>query len=149
MKKYLLIMLLLNSTIAFAAISKWIDSDGQVHYSDQPPPPDTKSKTLRTDSQDNAAASGVASPKTLAEREADLKKAQLANKEASDKDAKKQAAAAAQQASCDIAHQNLRTLQSGIRMVEIDEKGERNYIDDKQRESDIAKAQKDISNYCK
>jgi len=153
MNRYLLFLLILISTNAFAAISKWVDSDGQVHYSDQPPPPEAQSraKTLRSESgaQDSASASSVAAPKTIAEREAELKKAQQAKKEAADKAAQKQAATEAKQASCAIAQQNLRALQEGVRMVEIDEKGERSYIDDKQREQRIAKAQQDISTYCK
>lgn len=150
MIKYLLLLLILTSTNAFAEINKWVDSNGKVHYSDQPPPPDAKPKTLRSfsDTQDSASSS-VAATKTLAEREAELKKAQMAKKEAADKAAQKQSAAEAQQASCNIAQQNLRALQDGIRMVEIDAKGERSYLDDKQREQGIAKAQKDISTYCK
>ena len=51
MSKFLLILLMLASTNTFAAISKWVDAQGQVHYSDQPPPPDAKAKTLRSTSE--------------------------------------------------------------------------------------------------
>lgn len=150
MNKYLLFFLVLLSTNAPAAISKWVDSDGHVHYSDIPPPAGTKPKTLHSSggTQDSAGSS-VAAPKTLAEREADLKKAQKEKNEAADKAAQKQAAAEAQQASCAAAQQNLRTLQLGIRMVEVDAKGEQSFMDDKQREQNIVKTQKDISNFCK
>lgn len=151
MNKYLLFLLILTSANALAVVSKWVDANGQVHYSDQPPPPDAQSKTLRqmTDTQGSASVSGVAAPKTLAEKEAELKKAQKEKKEAAGKAAQKQAAAEAQQASCAAAQQNLRALQQGTRMVEIDAKGEQSYVDDKQREQRIEKTQKDISNYCK
>jgi hypothetical protein len=151
MNKYLLFLLILTSTNAFAAISKWVDSNGQVHYSDQPPPSDAQPKTLRSDdnTQDTQNASSVAAPKTIAEREAELKKAQIAKKEAADKAAQKQAVTEAQQANCANAQQNLKSLQSGIRMVEIDAKGEPGYIDDTEREQRIAKAQNDINTYCK
>ena len=150
MIKYLLLLLILTSTNAFAEINKWVDSNGKVHYSDQPPPPDVKPKALRSfsDTQDSASSS-VAAPKTIAEREAEMKKAQKTKKEADDKASQKKAIADAQQASCNIAQQNLRALQDGIRMVEIDAKGERSFLDDQQREQGIAKAEKDISNYCK
>jgi len=152
MNKFLMILLILASTSTFGAINKWVDSEGRVHYSDEPPPADAKSKTLHPDAntqQGNASASGVAATKTIAEREAELKKAQLSNKDAADKSAQKQAAAKAQQTSCDLAQQNLRSLQSGLRMVDINEKGEQTFIDDKQREERVAKAQKDIGTYCK
>jgi hypothetical protein len=91
----------------------------------------------------------VASTKTLAEREAELKKSQLEKKEAADKAAKKQAGVDAQQANCNTAQQNLRNLQDSERMFEIDAKGERTYMDENQREQRIAKTKKDISTYCK
>lgn len=157
MSKFLLILLMLSSANAFAAISKWVDAQGQVHYSDQPPPPEAKAETLRSASGNEGtagtsgvtAASAPAAPKTIAEREAELRKAQQAKKEAADKAAQKQAATDAVKANCATAQQNLRTLQEGMRMVEIDANGERSYIDDTQRQQRIEKAQQEISNLCK
>jgi hypothetical protein len=151
MSKFLLILLLLSGTNAFAVISKWVDAQGQVHYSDQPPPPEAKAATLRSaaDNESTAGASAPAAPKTIAEREAELRKAQQAKKEAADKAAQKQVTADEVKTNCANAQQNLRTLQSGVRMIEIDAKGERSYIDDTQRQQRIAKAQQEISNLCK
>jgi hypothetical protein len=150
MHKYLLLLLILTSTNTLAAISKWVDSNGQVHYSDQPPPSAAKAKTLNSGANaQDSAGSGVAAPKTLAEREAELKKSQLEKKEAADKAAKKQAVADAQQANCAKAQQSLRELQDGVRIMEIDAKGEHAYLDDAQRNQRIAIIQKDISTYCK
>jgi hypothetical protein len=150
MNRYLLFFMLLCCTNTFAAISKWVDADGQVHYSDEPPPSNVKQKMLRADDTQGAqGASSVAAPKTIAEREAELKKSALAKKEAADKAAQDQAAAAAKQANCANAQQNLRTLQSGIRIMETDASGQPGYIDDAERNQRVAKAQSDISTYCK
>lgn len=157
MKKILLILLMLASTTAFAALSKWVDADGKVHYSDQPPPANVKVKTLRVTSEAAvpmsasgvAAASAPVAPKTIAEREAELKKAQQAKKEAADKAAQEQARIDAEKADCDAAQMNLRALQEGMRMVEIDANGERSYMDDAQRRQRIEKTQQDIKAYCK
>ena len=157
MKKFLLILLMLASTTAFAALSKWVDADGKVHYSDQPPPANVKAKTLRVTPEAAApvSASGVAAasapvaPKTIAEREAELRKAQQAKKEAADMAAQKQAEAAAIKENCIAARKNLSILQEGMRMVEIDAKGERSYLDDEQRRQRIEKAQQEIKAYCK
>lgn len=151
MGKFLLILLILVSTNAFAAVSKWVDDHGRVHYSDQPPPPEVKAETLHSApvTESTAGVSGVAAPKTIAEREADLKKAQQAKKEAAEKDAQKQAAAEALKASCATAQQNLRTLQSDLRMIEVNANGDRSYMDDTQRQQRITKAQQDVSTYCK
>ena len=159
MSKFLLSILMLGSITTYAGINKWVDDQGHVHYSDQPPPSNTKAETLRSISDSNgnataatsapAATSSVAAPKTIAEREAELKKSQKAKQEATNKTLQKQADEDAKKASCTTSQQNLRTLQQDIRMVEIDANGERSYIDDKQRQERIAKAQQDISAYCK
>ena len=149
MKKILLILLMLAGANAFAGLNKWVDADGKVHYSDQPPPANVKATTLRATSDAAAPASAPAAPKTIAEREAELKKAQQAERENADKVAKEQARIETEKANCEAAQQNLRTLQEGVRMVEIDAKGERSYLDDDQRRQRIEKAQQDVKNYCK
>ncbi|HEX5337265.1 MAG TPA: DUF4124 domain-containing protein [Gallionella sp.] len=153
MKKHLLLLLLLASAPAVAALSKWVDENGEVHYSDQPP---VNVKTLRSASTPPAipasgvaAASAPAAAKTYVEREAELKKAQKAKQEAADKAAQEQKQKDDKKANCAAAQQNLRTLQEGTRMVEVDANGERSYLDDTQREQRIAKAQQDIGNWCK
>lgn len=156
MKKILLILLTLVSASALAGLHKWVDADGKVHYSDQPPPANVKATTLRSASsaKDSATESGAAAssapaaPKTIAEREAELKKAQQAKKEAADKAAQEQAEADARKDSCASARQNLRALQEGARIMEIGASGERAYLSDEGRRQRMDKAQQDISTYC-
>lgn len=151
MNKYLVFFLLLACTSSFAAISKWVDSDGQVHYSDQPPPSGVQQKSLRTvdGTEDSQSASSAAAPKTLAEREAELRKAEIEKKKAAENTAQKQAETAAKQANCANAQQNLRTLQSGIRIMGTDASGQPGYIDDAERAQRVTNAQNDVSTYCK
>lgn len=152
MNKYLLILLMLVSTNAFSALIKWVDERGQVHYSDVPPPADANPKILRSTSKstDNSSASSApAAPKTMAEREVELKKAQQAKKEAADIAAKNQAATETNKANCATLQQNLRALQDGIRMADLDANGNRYILDDEQRQQRIAKTQQDINARCK
>ena len=163
MNKYLLILLMLASANGFAAVNKWVDSKDRVHYSDQPPPSDAKTATPAkkktpssipgnedaTEKNDVATDSAPAAPKTIAEREADLKKAQKTKQEAADKAAKKQASEEIIKANCASAQQNLRTLQSGVRLAEIDASGERSFLSDEQIQQRTAKAQEAVSTYCK
>lgn len=155
MYKYLLISLLFISTNAFSAPIKWVDANGQVHYSDIPPPPDANTKILRTTSNitgstGSTPSSAPAAPKTIAEREVELKKQQQAKKEAAAKTAKQQADSEAKKTYCDGLHQNLKALQEGIRMMEVDADGNRSFVDDERRQQRIAKTQQDIStNNCK
>jgi len=158
MKNILLIFLMLVSDNVFSALIKWVDAEGRVHYSDVAPPSIANTKILRStsktsgaQSEDNSttAASAPPAPKTIAEREAELKKAEQAKKDAADKSNKEQANAAAKKAYCDGLQQNLRALQEGIRMVEVDANGNRSFIEDDQRQQRIAKTQQDISANCK
>lgn len=155
MSKFLLIFLILASTNAFAEVNKWVDDQGRVHYSDQAPPPEVQARALRSASEGAGSASGVAGTDAPAasgsfvEQEAALKKEQQAKQAAAEQAAQKQAAADALKANCANAQQNLRTLQSGARMMEIDASGKHSYIDDTQRQQRIDKAQQEISNNCK
>ena len=155
MNKHLLILLLLVSANAFPALTKWVDANGQVHYSDVPPPSNENVKILRKTSSETGpksgddSASAVAAPKTIAEREAELKKAQQAKKEAADKAAKQQADAEAKKAYCATLQQNLRALEEGVRIMEVDASGNRSMLEDEQRQQRIAKAQQDINTNCK
>ena len=153
MKNYLLLLLLvLSSAPAFAALNKWVDQNGNVQYSDQPPPANVKAKTLRSGNSTQlppAAASAPAAAKTYIERDAELKKAQQAKKDAADKATQEQAQTETKKANCATAQQNLRALQEGVRMVEIDANGERSYLDDAQRQQRTTKAQQNVSDWCK
>ncbi|MGA7595702.1 MAG: DUF4124 domain-containing protein [Gallionella sp.] len=150
MGKFLLIILILASANSFAEVNKWVDDEGRVHYSDQPPPPDVRAEALRSAS-DSGSASGVAATgeHTFVQQEAALKRAQQAQQADAAQAAAKQATADALKANCEVARNNLRSLQSGARIMDINASGERNYLDDSQRQQRIDKVQQDISNLCK
>ena len=158
MKQFLLIIFVMLSTSANAALNKWIDSEGRVHYSDTPPA-DAKVIKLRSSSGIKVSpqqketgekeTAGSPAPKTIAEREAELKKVQQEKQADAEKVAKEKAHSDALKASCEAAQQSLRVLQEDIRLLEIDASGERSYMNDERRQENIAKAQKDVSSYCK
>lgn len=156
MKKHLLFLLLLLSLPVEAALNKWVDANGHVHYSDQPPPATVKAKVLRSttstdlmpSSGEVGASSAPAAAKTYAEKEAELKKAQKAKQEAEAKSAEEQSRTEARKSACASAQQNLRTLQDGMRIVEIGANGERSFVSDEQRQQRIAQTQKDVAAYC-
>ena len=169
MGRFLLIFLILASTNALATVNKWIDSQGRVHYSDQPPPPAVKAETLRpapapegagnangeagsggeTESSGEAKSSVPEEQKSIAEQEAELKREQMEKQAAADKAAKKQAIENAIKINCDNAQQNLRNLQAGGRISQIGADGERTYMDDTQRQQRIEKVQQYLDTNCK
>ena len=157
MRNFLFFLLMLSCTNTFAAINKWIDDQGKVHYSDQPPAGDVKTEKLRSatdiegaaDTSDVSAPGEHAAPKTFVEKAAELKKAQQAKKEADAKAATIQANEEAKKTNCTTSQQNLKILQNDIPLVEIDAKGERSYMDDNQRQQRVLRAQHDVDTYCK
>lgn len=150
MKHCLALCLLLTSFSSHAALHKWVDSAGQVHYSDTAAPPDVKSQTLRQSSQAApiASSSAVAAPKTQAEREADQKRVEKEKAEVAQKAARQQEEAANKQKNCDAARSHLATLENTPRLVIYDAQGERSYLDDAARQQRIEEAQKTISSTC-
>ena len=157
MNKYLLVLLFFVSSNAFPALIKWVDTDGRVHYSDVPPPPSASAKILSStttkkadpQSADNASEADASSePKSIVEREAELKKARQEKQEAADKAAKEQASKEAKKTYCNALQQNIKTLQQGVRMVEVDASGAQSFLEEDQRKQRIAKLQQDYTTNC-
>jgi FKBP-type peptidyl-prolyl cis-trans isomerase len=149
MGKFLLIFLILASANAFAEVNKWVDDQGRVHYSDQAPPPEVQAKALRSASENAASGVSDTSEPTYVEQEAALKRAEHAQQKDAAQAAAKQATADALKANCKAAQDNLRSLQSGARIMDINASGERYFIDDAERQQRIEKVQQDIGNLCK
>ena len=144
MKRCLPIFFILISTYAFGALNKWVDSEGKVHYSDEAPPSNVKSKTLTIP----ASLSGVPAQKSIAEREAERKKELKAKEESTQKEAKKQEAELAKQKNCAAAKSNLRSLESNVPIQTYNEQGEKNLMDTAARQQGIEDARKQISLSC-
>jgi hypothetical protein len=98
---------------ATATLYKWTDAQGHVVYSDQPPPPGIASAQLKAPpppADPNAA-------KTLAQREADFRKRQTDQAQATAKADQANAAAATLAQNCARAAANLRQLADTGRAV--------------------------------
>ena len=144
MKRCLPICLLLLSFSASGALTKWVDTEGKVHYSDGPPPLDVKAKKLAIPS----AASGVPAQKTYVEREAELKKTLKAKEEALQKAAHQKEETMSNQKYCASLRANLATLENSPRIATYNDKGERVIMDDATRQKEIEEARKQISTNC-
>ena len=145
---------------------KWKDKGGRIQYSDLPPPADTPDQDIlarpsapRRSNTAPAAAAAASAPSSPTappgtapaatpppkavdpEFEAKRKKAegevQAKNKAEEDR------IAAAKADNCARARAQLRTFESGIRVTRTNDKGEREFLDDKQR-ADETKHAKDV-----
>lgn len=144
MKRCLPVLLFLLSFNAHGTLNKWVDDEGKVHYSDQPPPPNVKAQILIAP----AAGSGTPPQKSIAERESERKKALKAKEEAAQKAAQQQESDLAKQKNCEGAKSNLRTLESNSQIATYNDKGERINMDYASRQRSLEEASKQVSTFC-
>ena len=135
----------LLSLNAHSEVNKWVGDGNQVHYSDQPPPAKTKVTPLGIA---GPPATAVAAPKSLAEREAEFKKARKAKEETTQKAAKQQEQAQAKQKYCEDTRTNLTALEDSPRVMTYGADGERSFLDDAARQQRIEEARKAIGTDC-
>ncbi len=137
---------LLVATAVNAEIYQWKDDSGKTVYSDMPPADATRSsQKIET----GAPTSNKALQKTTADRDMDFRKRQKESQESASKAQKEQAADADKKENCDNARRYLQTLESGERVALVDNKGERYYMEDAQRQQEIAKAKQNVQTSCK
>lgn len=131
------------STAAFGQLYKWVDKDGKVTYSDQPPPAQqTKQLNLNT---------GVASPPTRSaiERDKEIEKGRVEAREKAKVASEKERKSEIDQQNCRAARAYLKTVESGVRVSTMDDKGEQVILDDEQIAAERVKAQKAVDEACK
>jgi hypothetical protein len=145
-----------------AAQWKWRDASGHVQYSDLPPPLGTPDKDIlnRPAVQQRSAAAAVASasaasasasglvPRTVdSELETKRKKAEAEQAAKAKADEDKNAAIRAD--NCNRAKSQMQTLDSGIRLARTNDKGEREIMDDAQRDAETKRMRDIMSSNCK
>jgi len=149
-----IISMLMVATVTNAGVSKWVDAEGKVHYSDQPPPSSAKSQK-NLDIQTGPASPIIATPdskggaKSLAERELEFRKRQAEAEKAAAKQAEETKDAKRKQENCAQARNQLQALQEGQRIVKYDEKGERVFLEDSARPQAIEEAKRADDSWCK
>lgn len=149
-----ILSMLAAATAAQAGVTKWVDAEGRVHYSDQPPPSAAKSqKNLDIKTSPASAQAPVTEGKTgeksLAEKELEFRKRQVQAEEAAAKQAKAREEAKRKQENCIQARNQLQALQEGQRIVKYNEKGERVFLEDSARPQAIEEAQRTVDSWCK
>ncbi len=170
---FALAVLLATATVA-AQVYRWVDKDGKVHFSDQPPPNEAKGVTAKkidarpasgnvaTSPPSSAAAKdGKVDPKappkdakpdsqkTLAEKAKDFEKRREEEAKAA-KTAEEQAKVdESNKERCMQAQRYLRDLESGRPIATSNAKGEREMMDDATRAAEMGRARAGVSEFCK
>lgn len=153
MRHPLIIFLLLTlAATAHAGVTKWVDADGKVQYSDQPPPTAKSQKTLNIKTGPalpKAESDSGGGGKSMAEKDLEFRKRQVKAEEAAAKEAKDQEEAKRMKANCEQARRQLQALQDGQRITRYDEKGERVFMEDSDRPQATEEAKRAVDSWCK
>jgi uncharacterized protein DUF4124 len=167
---------LLGLTAAAPAAAQWAwkDDNGRVVYSDRPPPssikadkivrqPASSQTVLPPSASASSASAGDDSPKpapatrtagtpstqkSTAEQEMEFRKRQQERADAEKKANEEQARNAAKASDCERSKGYLRALEEGQRVVRTDTAGNREYLDDAQRASELERARKLVQSSC-
>lgn len=155
------IVLMTSLCMPAAAQWKWRDKSGQTQYSDLPPPQGTPESAVlqrpagaklrnapAADAEPAASAPSLAAPKIVEpELEAKLRKAEQ-DKAAKSK-AEDEKIAAQKAENCSRARSQARVIDEGLRIARVNEKGEREVLDDKGRADESSRARAVIASDCK
>lgn len=131
---------------AHAALYKWTDGNGKVHYADQPPTSDAQ--TLKSPSAGQADAAREATQALDARDQAYQKRLKDAE-DARAKAEKEAAEARRKRENCDKARSNLDVLQNRPRVYTTNAAGQRTYMDDAARTQALANSRKAVAENCK
>ena len=139
------ILLALSGPVS-AQVLKCVGPKG-VEFASRCPP---GTKALDTGISNKPSASPSAPQKTLAERDAEFRKRKLAEAEKDKKSAVAAKEAEDKQQNCASAKSALASLESGERIARRDPKtGERNFLKDDARASEIERARRAVDTNCK
>ncbi len=153
-------VVLLSLAPAVQAQWKWRDAEGRVQYSDRPPPAHVAEKDILARPSSSAqrrmsqpipaaasAASQPASATAAAKAASDAAKAEKAAKERKAAEDKQRAEMNAE--NCREAQDRVKLLESGVRVRQTNDSGERVVLDDAAKQAQIKQAQTVISVSCK
>lgn len=147
MRIVFLYLVLCLPVVAAAEMYRWVDAQGQVHYSDSPPPAGAKAaKTIDVPPPAAPSSSTSAKPKSWQEKDLEFRQRRAAEAEAQ---AKKDKEAKEKQQNCETARRNLAKFENATRVVTTNEKGETVYMDNAARAAAAAEARKQIDTWCK
>lgn len=143
----LAIIALFAANAAHAQIYQWKDESGKTFLSDKPPPGQVRVQR-KIASESAAPASSGATQKSLADRDLEYRKRQKESRESAKKSDTEQTAADDKRENCENARRRLQALESGERISMRDDKGERYFIEDAQRDQEIARVRQAVQSNC-
>jgi Domain of unknown function (DUF4124) len=140
---------LVCSTLCFSEIYRWVDADGRVYYSDQPPPSTVKEeKTIKTTPRARSSSSSNSSAKTLEQQDLDFRQRRAKAEEEKVKQEKEAAEEKDRKENCERAKGRLANLQAGGPAIKYNDQGAQVYLNDQEIKQEIATTQKAVESWC-
>ena len=144
-------LLLLIGGVTLAAVYKWVDDEGVIHYSETPP---SSGKTQEMEIEPAPSESEIQKTRDRMEKILEYQKqSDELRKESAEKKSREKATEQLEKVErkkrCTHARQNLHELNMDRAVYSINEKGERVYLDDEMRATQIELMKKIIETDCK
>lgn len=131
---------------AGAQVYKWVDEKGRTHYGERPPAAGkSKEVPIRESTPKGDRAAGAAAP-LLKDQETAFRQRQVKREEEEAKAAKE---SAERERQCKNARGDLAELQVQRRVFTRNDKGEREFMSDAERESKVARLQSEVNRLCR
>ena len=165
-----LTILSMSPLLAQAEVYKWKDKDGSIRYTDTPPPSNIKQEAIGSKKGSKATGKEPLAPVTSGQpapskesakegskdaskaptsKESEATKIKQSNAEAEKRNKQeKEAEAKRKESNCKAAKANFETYKQGGRVYKMNEKGEREYMDDKDLQAGLTQSQKEIDENC-
>ncbi len=140
------IVLLITSLSAYAAIYKWTDDKGQVHYGDKP---NGASGAKEINVNTNNTSGIMPDDANLDKKRQRLLDAMQEDRQEKEQQRKKeQAEAEYRQRRCVYLRDRLRSIQAATGVYKLDDKGNRVFLSNQGRKQSEASLQQQINQYC-
>ena len=143
MIRIVLVSLMLLPLAAAAEMYKWVDEKGRTVYSEQPPP-DGKGTKL-----DIRTSPGSAAPTDWKQKEIDSRQSRITKEQQEqNQKAQEQNQMTARKQNCIESQRQLNIAQTPRPVFQVNEKGEKVYLDDKERQREIDGWAANVKKYC-
>ncbi|MDI1301810.1 MAG: DUF4124 domain-containing protein [bacterium] len=152
MKRLLLIPALLLSSHGVAELYKWTDADGRVQFSDRKPEHGSHVEKMATPVVPPSSGSGRAeksgSSDNMTERQKKISDVLRTEREQREAEAGRMAEQKARQKHRCLALLDYKKSTEGVRLYDLDDKGERKFMDEKARENHLSALDAEIKTAC-
>jgi hypothetical protein len=130
---------------AVAQVYKWVDEKGVIHYGERPPQ-GKKAQEVEPRLANPGPAAGKAAQPSWKEQDLEFRRRRI---ETEQTEAKTKQQEAARSQACNQARDQLAQMRSARRLYHLDEKGERVFQSDEERNASVARFEQLVSERCR